>query len=63
MWRRQAGRETVVALEPGLCLTIPLATSFQFRNIGAGALSIVAVTMPPWPGEDEAEFVDGCPGW
>ena len=63
MWRREGSRETVVALEPGLCLTIPLGASFQFRNAGAAALSIVAVTMPPWPGDDEAEFVTGRAGW
>lgn len=58
MWRRQGGREETVALEPGLCLTIPLDTDFQFRTLGDEALHAVAVTMPPWPGEDEAVPVD-----
>jgi hypothetical protein len=31
MWRRQAGREDVVALRSGVCLTIPLGSVFQFR--------------------------------
>ena len=59
MWRAQDGREEVTALEPGLCLTIPLGTRFQFRATGDTPLAAVAITMPPWPGEDEAVFVDG----
>ncbi len=59
MWRAQDGREEVTALEPGLCLTIPLGTRFQFRATGDEPLAAVAITMPPWPGEDEAVFVDG----
>jgi mannose-6-phosphate isomerase-like protein (cupin superfamily) len=50
MWRRQGGRESTVALRPGICLTIPLGTTFQFRAAPDGEpLAAVAVTMPPWP--------------
>jgi mannose-6-phosphate isomerase-like protein (cupin superfamily) len=59
MWRRQGDREEVVALAPGVCLTIPLGTGFQFRSLGSEALSAVAITMPPWPGPDEAIPVEG----
>jgi mannose-6-phosphate isomerase-like protein (cupin superfamily) len=69
MWRRsetpdrQAVEQTVDLL-PGVCLTIPLGTTFQFRALGdAGRgdapLTVVAVTMPPWPGEGEAVPVPG----
>ena len=51
----------VVALGAGVCLTIPVGVAFQFRCLGDEALAAVAVTMPPWPGADEAEFVSG--GW
>ena len=37
MWRRQGDREEVVSLEPGVCLTIPRNTHFQFRALGDGA--------------------------
>ncbi len=57
MWRRQGEREEVIALEPGVCLSIPEGTHFQFRAGGSGALEAVAVTMPPWPGAHEAVFV------
>jgi mannose-6-phosphate isomerase-like protein (cupin superfamily) len=66
MWRSQAarqgreGREEIVPLEPGTCLSIPAGTSFQFRALGDGPLAAVAVTMPPWPGEDEAREVSGA---
>jgi mannose-6-phosphate isomerase-like protein (cupin superfamily) len=54
MWRRDAAGETLTALEPGLCLSIPLGTAFQFRCEGEETLRAVAVTMPPWPGNEEA---------
>jgi mannose-6-phosphate isomerase-like protein (cupin superfamily) len=59
MWRRQSDQETVVQVAPGISLAIPLGTQFQLRNDGAEPLAAVAVTMPPWPGEDEAYFVEG----
>lgn len=59
MWRRQGDREETTALEPGICLTIPLGTHFQFRASSAEALAAVAVTLPPWPGEGEALRVAG----
>jgi mannose-6-phosphate isomerase-like protein (cupin superfamily) len=60
MWRRQGAREEVVTLEPGICVTVPLGTHFQFRSHGPGRLVCVAITMPPWPGEDEAYGVEGA---
>ena len=59
MWRQQQGREEVIVLEPGVCLTIPLGTHFQFRASATEAVSAVAITMPPWPGEGEAVVVPG----
>ncbi len=59
MWRSHGGKETVVEVSEGVSLSIPLGTRFQFRNLGDTPLCAVAVTMPPWPGEDEAQFVEG----
>jgi mannose-6-phosphate isomerase-like protein (cupin superfamily) len=59
MWRRQGASEEIVEVAPGLSLSIPLGTHFQLRNDGAAPLVAVAVTMPPWPGESEAYFVEG----
>lgn len=59
MWRRQGASEEIVPLRPGLCLTIPLGTHFQFRSAADSPLAAVAVTMPPWPGAHEAVAVAG----
>jgi mannose-6-phosphate isomerase-like protein (cupin superfamily) len=59
MWRCQGDREEVTPVGPGVCITIPLGTRFQFRAVGDVALEAVAITMPPWPGEGEAVAVDG----
>jgi mannose-6-phosphate isomerase-like protein (cupin superfamily) len=63
MWRRLDDHEEVVAVEPGVCITIPLGAHFQFRSFEGEALAAVGVTMPPWPGEGEAYKVQGNKGW
>jgi mannose-6-phosphate isomerase-like protein (cupin superfamily) len=59
MWRKQDGQEQIVEVFPGICLTIPLGTSFQFRCTGKDPLEAICITMPPWPGKDEAVLVEG----
>ena len=59
LWRRHDDGEETAGLIPGISLTIPAGTHFQFRSDGDRALQIVAVTMPPWPGEGEAVAVAG----
>jgi mannose-6-phosphate isomerase-like protein (cupin superfamily) len=59
MWRKQNDREEVVSVDPGVCLTIPVGTHFQFRSLGPEPLAALGVTMPPWPGENEAYQVQG----
>lgn len=59
MWRRQGDRESVEALVPGVCLSIPAGTRFQFRAAADEGVAAVGVTMPPWPGDDEAVVVSG----
>jgi len=59
MWRRQGERQETVALVPGTCVSIPFGTHFQFRAADGGPLTVVGVTMPPWPGDDEAHEVPG----
>jgi mannose-6-phosphate isomerase-like protein (cupin superfamily) len=63
MWRSSPDcAEETVTLLPGLCLTIPLGTHFQFRAAADQPLAAVCVTMPPWPadpGADEAIPVQG----
>jgi mannose-6-phosphate isomerase-like protein (cupin superfamily) len=60
MWRQQPeGAAEIVDVYPGICLTIPLGTHFQFRSFGNEPLAAIGVTMPPWPGEGEALIVKG----
>ena len=59
MWRKLGGDEETVVLRPGVSITIPVGAYFQFRNDGDEPLDCVGVTMPPWPGMDEAYGVPG----
>lgn len=59
MWRKLGGHAAVVPVDPGVCLTIPLGTHFQFRSFGDAPLAAIGVTLPPWPGEGEASEVPG----
>jgi catechol 2,3-dioxygenase-like lactoylglutathione lyase family enzyme len=49
----------VVAVKPGLSISLPLGTHFQFRCDGKLPLEAVAVPMPPWPDAAEAYPVEG----
>ncbi len=59
MWRKLGDAEETVVLKPGVSIAIPVGASFQFRNDGEDQLDCVGVTMPPWPGMDEAYEVKG----
>jgi len=59
IWRSLAGNEEITELVPGISLSIPVGTHFQFRCDGAETLIVIGTTMPPWPGADEAYPVDG----
>lgn len=59
MWRTLGDAEETVVLETGICLTIPVGTHFQSRSFGTEPLAAIGVTMPPWPGKEEAYRVEG----
>ena len=59
-WRQQGTVEEIIEVSEGVSITIPPGTHFQFRNDGDSALAAVGVSMPPWPGEDEAYPVEGA---
>jgi mannose-6-phosphate isomerase-like protein (cupin superfamily) len=60
MWRSLGDDEEVVGLEPGVSLSIPVGTRFQFRATDDAPLVVIGVTMPPWPGPDEVERIRGA---
>ena len=59
MWRADSDGEAITRLGTGTSLSIPVGTRFQFRSLGPEPFAAVGVTMPPWPGADEAVFVSG----
>jgi mannose-6-phosphate isomerase-like protein (cupin superfamily) len=59
MWRKSDDDEEVVGVAPGVCVTIPLGTSFQFRANRGESLAAIGATIPPWPGAGEALIVAG----
>jgi mannose-6-phosphate isomerase-like protein (cupin superfamily) len=50
VWRKNADAEDIVETFPGVSLTIPPQTHFQFHNDQDVPLCFIIVTMPPWPG-------------
>ena len=59
IWRKLGGAEEIIEIGPGVSISLPTGTHFQYRCDGKEALIAVAVTIPPWPGADEAYLVDG----
>ena len=59
MWRRLGDTEETVDVFPGVSITIPTGTQFQFRSDSDDLLEAIGVTMPPWPGAGEAFEVQG----
>jgi mannose-6-phosphate isomerase-like protein (cupin superfamily) len=60
VWRAQGNAEQIVAVREGISLSIPLGVRFQFCNLGEEPLIFLIVTMPPWPGDEEAYRVRGA---
>ena len=59
MWRKLGAHEEVVHIGPGMSISIPTGTHFQFRCDSPEPITAIGATMPPWPGEDEAYMVAG----
>ncbi|HET6315066.1 MAG TPA: cupin domain-containing protein [Chloroflexota bacterium] len=58
LWRGDGAHAEIVALRPGVCVTISCGVSFQFR--ANQTLELMISTMPPWPGADEAIPAQGA---
>ncbi|MEM7525673.1 MAG: cupin domain-containing protein [Pseudomonadota bacterium] len=59
IWRKDAAEARVTTLRLGVSIDIPVGTAFQYRNTGAAPLTFICISMPPWPGDREATFVEG----
>ena len=59
IWRRDATHEETTVLTKGVTIDVPVGTAFQYRCTGEDPLEFLCVTMPRWPGDAEAEVVEG----
>ncbi len=59
IWRDDGENSGVTELVPGTAIDIPVGTAFQYRNVGDEELKFICIAMPPWPGDEEAEYVNG----
>jgi len=59
IWRRDGAGEETTVLEPGVSIDIPVGTAFQYRCTGGDPLQFLCVTMPRWPGDEEATIIEG----
>ena len=59
IWRDDGQSSSVAQLEPGTSISIPVGTSFQYRNTTDRDLKFICIAMPPWPGDAEATKITG----
>ena len=59
IWRRDGTGEETTVLTAGVSIDIPVGTAFQYRCTGIDPLEFLCITMPRWPGDEEAAFITG----
>jgi mannose-6-phosphate isomerase-like protein (cupin superfamily) len=59
IWRDDGVESRIDALVPGTAIDIPAGTAFQYRNTSDVDLTFICIAMPPWPGDSEADYVEG----
>ena len=59
IWRDNGEESSITELVPGTSIDIPVGTAFQYRNVSYVDLKFICISMPRWPGDSEATFVEG----
>lgn len=59
IWRDNGEESSVTSLTPGVSIELRKGTKFQYRNVSSENLKFVCITIPAWPGEHEASYIDG----
>jgi len=59
IWRDDGLESCITELVPGVSIDIPVGTKFQYRNNSNSELKFICVSMPRWPGDSEATYVQG----
>ncbi|MCL1123757.1 cupin domain-containing protein [Shewanella surugensis] len=58
IWRDNGAENKVTTLVAGTSIDIPQGTAFQYRNVSNKELKFICITMPPWPSDSEASYID-----
>ncbi|UCH61080.1 MAG: cupin domain-containing protein [Anaerolineales bacterium] len=59
IWRDNGLESSVTDLVTGTSIDIPVGTAFQYRNVSNSDLKFICISMPPWPGDSEATYIQG----
>ena len=59
IWRNDVNGGVPIEVGAGDSFCIPVGCSFQVKAATTDRIKVVAVTTPPWPGDDEVEVVEG----
>jgi mannose-6-phosphate isomerase-like protein (cupin superfamily) len=59
IWRQDGTGEETTVLRAGVSIGIPVGTAFQYRCTGTDPLQFLCISMPRWPGNKEATFIEG----
>ena len=59
IWRRSGAEEELLEAGPGCSLRVATGVAFQFRTTGDAPFVFLIATVPAWPGDGEAELVEG----
>lgn len=59
LWRRDGSDEETTVLRRGISIDIPVGTAFQYRCTGDVPLQFLCISMPRWPGDEEARIIEG----
>jgi mannose-6-phosphate isomerase-like protein (cupin superfamily) len=59
IWQDDGKNSIVTPLVSGVSIELLKGTRFQYRNVANEELAFICVTVPAWPGDNEAQFVDG----
>jgi mannose-6-phosphate isomerase-like protein (cupin superfamily) len=59
IWRRDVTGEQTTVLERGVSIDLPVGTAFQYRCTGDEPLQFLCISMPRWPGDQEATVIKG----
>lgn len=59
IWRNRGDESGVTTLTPGTAIDIPVGTAFQYRNVSEAPLKFICISMPRWPGDSEASYIEG----